>query len=230
MRLLLVEDEPGIASFIYQGLTEAGYAVDVARDGQEGLDYALAADYDALVLDILLPKIDGVQLLKRLRDKRFSTPVLLLTAMDTVEDRIKGLDAGADDYLVKPFAFSELLARLRALMRRPPLQVDTLMQVGDLQMDIARREVKRAGRLVELSQREHTLLEYLMRHPNQVLTRTQIAEHVWDFDFLHDSNVIDVYIGYLRRKLAGNQPIIHTVRGVGYRLSVEDKSGETRDG
>ena len=229
MRLLLIEDEPGIASFIYQGLTEAGYAVDVARDGQEGLDYALAADYDALVLDILLPKIDGVQLLKRLRDKRFSSPVLLLTAMDTVEDRIKGLDAGADDYLVKPFAFSELLARLRALMRRPPLQVDTLIRVGDLQMDVARREVQRAGRLIELSQREHTLLEYLMRHPNQVLTRTQIAEHVWDFDFLHDSNVIDVYIGYLRRKLAGDKPIIYTVRGVGYRLSGEERSGETCD-
>ena len=145
MRVWLVEDEPGIASFIYQGLNEAGYAVDVAHDGREGLEYALAAEYDALVLDILLPKMDGVELLKALRSQRLRVPVLLLTAMDAIEDRVRGLDAGADDYLVKPFAFSELLARLRALLRRPPLQVDTLMHVGDLQMDIARREVRRGS-------------------------------------------------------------------------------------
>ena len=220
MRVLLVEDEPGIAQFIRQGLNEAGYAVDVAQDGIEGLNYALAAEYDILVLDILLPKMDGIQLLKELRNQRIRTPVLLLTAMDAVENRVRGLDAGADDYLVKPFAFSELLARLRALLRRPPLQVDAVMQVGYLEMDTARRQVRQAGCLIELSQREFALLEYLMRHPGQVLTRTQIAEHVWDFNFWNDSNVIDVYIGYLRRKLAGS-PLIHTVRGVGYRLSAD---------
>lgn len=221
MRVLLVEDEPGIAQFIRQGLNEVGYAVDIAQDGSEGLDCALAAEYDILVLDILLPKMDGIRLLKELRNHRIRTPVLLLTAMDAVEDRVRGLDAGADDYLVKPFAFSELLARLRALLRRPTLQVDTVMRVGDLEMDTARREVRRAGGAIELSQREFALLEYLMRHPEQVLTRTQIAEHVWDFDFWNDSNVVDVYVGYLRRKLAGDPPLIHTIRGVGYRLRAE---------
>ena len=221
MRVLLVEDEPGIAQFIRQGLNEAGYAVDVALDGSEGLDYALATEYDILVLDILLPKMDGYHLLKELRNQRIRTPVLLLTAMDAVEDRVRGLDAGADDYLVKPFAFRELLARLRALLRRPALQVDTVMRVGDLEMDTARREVRRAGGAIELSQREFALLEYLMRHQKQVLTRTQIVEHVWDFDFWNDSNVVDVYIGYLRRKLGGDPPLIHTVRGVGYRLRAE---------
>jgi heavy metal response regulator len=221
MRVLVVEDEPGIAQFIRQGLSEAGYAVDVAHDGQEGLDYAVAAEYDVLVLDILLPKLDGLRVLRVLRDRGAKTPVLLLTAKDSVEDRVQGLDVGADDYLVKPFAFPELVARLRALLRRPPLQMDTLLHLGDLAMDTARREVRRGGRLIELSPREFTLLEYLMRHPGHVLTRTQIAEHVWNFDFLSDSNVVDVYIGYLRRKIDRGfaHPLLHTVRGVGYRLS-----------
>lgn len=223
MRVLVVEDEPGIAQFLRQGLSEAGYAVDVARDGEEGLDYALPAEYDVIVLDIMLPRMDGLRLLRELRDRSIKTPVLLLTARDTVEDRVQGLDAGADDYLVKPFAFPELLARIRALLRRPPLQGDTVLRVGDLEMDTARREVRCAGRLIELRPREFALLEYLMRHPNQVLTRTQIAEHVWNFDFYNESNVIDVYIGYLRRKVdrGFDQPVIHTVRGVGYRLSAE---------
>lgn len=187
------------------------------------MNYALAAEYDVLVLDVLLPKIDGIQLLKELRSQRIKTPVLLLTARDSVEDKVRGLDAGADDYLIKPFVFSELMARLRALLRRPPLQLDTILRVGDLEMDTARREVRRAGRSVELSQKEFALLEYLMRHPAQVLTRTQIAQHVWDFDFWNDSNVVDVYIGYLRRKLGSETNLIHTVRGVGYRLSVESE-------
>jgi DNA-binding response OmpR family regulator len=227
MRVLVVEDEPGIAQFIRQGLREAGYAVDVARDGQVGLDYALVAEYDVIVLDILLPRIDGLHLLKELRNRSVKVPVLLLTALDAVENRVQGLDAGADDYLVKPFAFSELLARIRALLRRPPLQIDPVLQVGDLIMDTARREVRRAGQLIELSQREFMLLEYLMRHPKQVLTRTQIAEHVWNFDFCNDSNVVDVYIGYLRRKMTkkGDAPLIHTVRGMGYRLQAESEHG-----
>jgi DNA-binding response OmpR family regulator len=223
MRLLIVEDEPGIVDFVCQGLGEAGYAVDAARDGQEGLDYALAAEYDLMVIDIMLPKLDGLHLLRALRDRGIKTPVLLLTARGNVEDRVAGLDAGADDYLTKPFAFPELLARLRALLRRPPLQTDTVLCVGDLEMDTARREVHRAGHRIELSPRELALLEFMMRHPNQGLSRTQIAEHVWNFDFYSESNVVDVYIGYLRRKIdrGFDYPLIHTLRGVGYRLGAE---------
>ncbi|MGL4622977.1 response regulator [Chroococcidiopsis sp.] len=226
MRVLVIEDEPGIAQFIRQGLNEAGYAVDVASDGQAGLNYALAAEYDVIVLDIMLPQMDGLQVLRQMRS-RIKTPVLLLTARDTVEDRVKGLDAGADDYLFKPFAFPELLARLRALLRRPPLQLDTILQVADLEMDVANREVRRAGKSIELSPREFSLLEYLMRHPRQVLTRSQITERIWNFDFYGDSNVVDVYIGYLRRKIDNgfDRPLLHTVRGVGYRLSAEQSDG-----
>jgi DNA-binding response OmpR family regulator len=227
MRVLVVEDEPDIAQFICQGLGESGYAVDLATDGLSGLDYLLAANYDLLLLDILLPKLDGLQVLSQLRKQGLSTPVLVLTACDTLEDRIKGLDAGADDYLVKPFAFSELLARIRALLRRPPLQLDAVLQVGTLQMDTLRREVLRSGRAIALSPREFALLEYLMRHADQVLTRTQLAEHVWNFDFPGDFKVVDVYIGYLRRKLeqSGDSGPIHTVRGVGYRLSAIAEDG-----
>ncbi|AGY58150.1 response regulator transcription factor [Gloeobacter kilaueensis] len=227
MRVLVVEDEQGIAQFVSQGLREAGFAVDMAQDGQAGLDFALVAEYDLFVLDILLPVIDGLSLLHRLRDRRIRTPVLLLTARDTVEDRVRGLDAGADDYLVKPFAFSELLARLRALLRRPPLQSDTILRVGDLEMDTARRQVHRAGQSIELSVKEFSLLEYFMRHPGQVLSRTQIAEHVWNFDFYNQSNVVDVYLGYLRRKVDRDfeRPLLHTLRGVGYRLSAEVSHG-----
>ena len=226
MRILIVEDEPGIANFVRQGLSEAGYAVDVARDGEEGLAYALAADYDVWVLDIMLPRMNGLELLRELRHRGRKTPALMLTARDTVDDRVEGLDAGADDYLVKPFAFPELLARVRALLRRPPLQMGTVLAVGDLEMDTASREVRRGDRFIELSPREYAVLEYLMRHPNQVLTRTQIGEHVWNFDFFHESNVVDVYIGYLRRKIdrGSDLPLIHTVRGVGYRLSAGDEN------
>jgi len=221
MRILIVEDEAGVAGFVEQGLTEAGYAVDVARDGSEGLEYALGFEYDVMVLDIMLPKMNGLDLLHEIRDKRVKAPVLLLTARDGVDDRVKGLDVGADDYLIKPFAFPELLARIRALLRRPPLQSGNLLNMNDLEMDVTRREVRRAGKKIELSPREFSLLELLLRHPNQVLTRTQIVEHVWNFDFYGDTNVVDVYIGYLRRKIDSGfvPPLIQTVRGVGYRLS-----------
>ncbi len=189
MRILLVEDEPGVAQFIRQGLTESGYAVDVAREGREGLAYALSADYDAIVLDIMLPKMNGLDVLRELRNQRVKTPVLLLTARDGVDDRVRGLDIGADDYLVKPFAFPELLARLRALLRRPPLQAGTVLTMADLEMDTATRDVRRAGKAIELSPREFSLLELLLRHPNHVLTRTQIVEHVWNFNFYSDTNV-----------------------------------------
>ncbi len=226
MRILVIEDENTIAQFISQGLREAGNAVDVARDGNEGLDYALAAEYDLLILDVMLPGKSGLTILKELRQKGYTVPVLLLTARDTVEDRVAGLDGGADDYLTKPFAFPELLARVRALSRRPPLQNDSLLGLADLQMDTVKHEVRRSGQLIELSQREYMLLNYLLRHPSQVLTRTQIAEHIWNFDFVSDSNVVDVYIGYLRRKIdRGFSPaLIHTVRGVGYRLSAEGEN------
>jgi len=221
MRILIVEDEAGVAGFVEQGLTEAGYVVDVARDGADGLEYALAFEYDAVVLDIMLPKMNGLDVLREMRNRRVKAPVLLLTARDRVDDRVKGLDVGADDYLVKPFAFPELLARIRALLRRPPLQSGNLLRLNDLEMDVTRREVRRAGKSIELSPREFSLLELLLRHPRQVLTRTQIVGHVWNFDFYSDTNVVDVYIGYLRRKIDRGfvPPLIQTVRGVGYRLS-----------
>ena len=223
MRILVVEDEAGVAGFIRQGLAEAGYAVDAARDGQEGLDYALAFNYDVILLDIMLPKVNGLEMLRELRSKQVRTPVLLLTARDGVDERVQGLDHGADDYLAKPFAFSELLARMRALLRRPPLQTGSTLGMNDLEMDLAQHEVRRIGKRIELSPREFSLLELLLRHPNQVLTRTQIVERVWNFDFYSDTNVVDVYIGYLRRKIDRDfaPPLIHTVRGVGYRLSEE---------
>ncbi len=224
MRLLLVEDEDGISKFICQGLQEAGHMVDRVSDGETGLAYALEVDYDLLILDIMLPRLDGLQVLRELRLRGIKTPVLVLTARDAVEDRVRGLNSGADDYLVKPFDFSELLARVNALLRRPPLQITHLLRVADLELDTLRHSVRRAGQIVELSQREYMLLEYLMRHAGQVLTRTQIGEHVWGFGFYHESNVVDVYIGYLRRKIEKDsaQPLIQTVRGVGFRLSLED--------
>lgn len=220
MRVLLVEDELGIAQFISQGLRETGYAVDLAGDGEQGRRYISSVEYNIIILDILLPKIDGLKLLKECRTQRIQTPILLLTAQDKVEERVKGLDWGADDCLVKPFAFSELLARLRALQRRPPLQFNTILQLADLTMDIAKREVRRSGHVLDLSPLEFKLLEYLLRNSDRVLTRTEIGDHVWNLDFYSNSNVVDVYVGYLRRKIdrGFDQPLLHTVRGVGYCL------------
>lgn len=223
MRVLLVEDDAGIVAFVRQGLSEAGFSVEVAADGAEGLAAARVAGFEAIILDGMLPVIDGLDVLAELRRLGVRTPVLLLTARATVDDRVAGLEAGADDYLTKPFAFAELLARLRALLRRPPLQADQVLRVADVELDPLRRIVRRGGVLIELSPREFALLAYLMRHAGQALTRTQIAEQIWSLDFAGDSNVVDVYIGYLRRKLdRGAAPsLIQTVRGVGYRLSAE---------
>jgi len=220
MRLLVVEDERGIADALRQGLAEQGYAVDLARDGIAGREYALAARYDVILLDILLPGLDGIALLRELRRRGITTPILLLTARDAVDDRVAGLDAGADDYLVKPFSFSELLARIRALLRRPVLQTANRLAVGSIAMDLTARTVTRGAEDVVLTPREFSVLEYLLRHPGQALSRTQIAERVWSWEFHGDSNIVDVYVGYLRRKLdrPGSPAPIETVRSVGYRL------------
>ena len=221
MRVLVVEDERKIADFIRRGLTEHGYAVDVAYDGEEALDWPSVAEFDIIVLDVMLPARDGVEVCRTLRQRGLRTPILMLTAKDAVQDRVEGLDSGADDYLVKPFAFAELLARLRALSRRQPAVLGSSLQVGDLVVDAATRKVSRGGADLELTTKEYAILEYLMRHPNQVLTRTMMAEHVWNYDFDNASNVIDVHIRNLRRKVDDTFPtkLIHTVRGVGYRIS-----------
>jgi DNA-binding response OmpR family regulator len=223
MRVLVVEDEKGIIDFLTQGLKEAGYAVDVASDGRTGLDYALATQYDIILLDVMLPGMNGLAVVRELRRAKIASPVIMLTARSTVDDRVHGLDAGADDYLVKPFAFAELLARIRALLRRPQTSMDTLISFGDIELDTVRHEFRRNGERIELSGREFSILEYFMRNPGQVLTRTQIAEHIWNFDAYAGSNVVDVYIGYLRKKIDPDpaKSFIQTVRGVGYRFSAE---------
>ena len=220
MRILVVEDEHRLATVLAQGLTEQGYAVDLAHDGEAGLGLAELEPYDLLVLDVMLPGLDGYTLCRRLRARGRHMPVLLLTARDAVDDRVTGLDSGADDYLTKPFAFRELLARIRALLRRDGRSREAVLRAGDLTLNPATREVRRGGRAIELTSKEYGVLEYLLHHPNRVLTRTQIAEHVWDYDFVAMSNVIDVYIRSLRRKLGDDDGprLLHTVRGAGYQL------------
>lgn len=217
MRVLLVEDDGSIARFIEKGLREAGFAIDRASDGLEGFAHATTIDYDLIILDILLPKMNGLVLLNELRCNSVNVPVLMLTARNAIEDRVKGLNSGADDYLTKPFAFDELIARVNALLRRPPLQSGTVLQMAYLQLNTIKREVIHNGTRVDLRPKEYALLEFFMRHPNQVLTRTQIGEHVWNLDFYNESNVIDVYIGILRKKIEQeNHELIHTIRGMGY--------------
>jgi heavy metal response regulator len=221
MRVLLVEDETRIAEFITRGLSEQGHAVDVASDGDEALHWADIADFDLILLDVMLPGRDGFGVCRTLRARGLQTPILMLTARDAVEDRVKGLDSGADDYLVKPFAFAELLARLRALVRRQPQVLGRVLEVGDLKLDTTTLEVSRQGESISLTTKERRLLEYLMRHPNQVLTRTMIAEHVWNYDFDNATNVIDVHIRNVRRKV--DDPfavkLVQTVCGAGYRIA-----------
>jgi two-component system OmpR family response regulator len=214
--VLVVEDEPKMASLIQRALTREGYAVDLARDGSEALWAAGETDYDAIVLDAMIPPPDGYEVCRRLREGGDWNPVLMLTARDGVDDRVRGLDAGADDYLTKPFAFSELMARLRALTRRSLGARPVELRVGDLSLDTARHEVRKGDEVVELSPKEFALLELFMRHPDEVLTRSQILDHVWDFAYDGASNVVDVYVGYLRKKVALDE--LETVRGVGYRL------------
>jgi two-component system, OmpR family, copper resistance phosphate regulon response regulator CusR len=226
MRVLIVEDERKISAYVKRGLKEQGYAADAAFDGQEALDLASAASYDLIVLDILLPGVDGVSVCRQLRKSGLRVPVLMLTARDAVDDRVAGLDAGADDYLVKPFAMKELLARLRALTRRgSESSKSPVLRAGDLSMDTTTHRVRRGSRAIELTAKEYAVLECLLREPDRVFTRTMIAEHVWSYDIYNESNVVDVYIRNLRRKIdeGFDLKLITTVRGTGYRLCAEDE-------
>ncbi|MFZ3170712.1 MAG: response regulator transcription factor [Carboxydocellales bacterium] len=220
MRVLVVEDEKQIASFIKRGLEEECYAVDLASNGEEALNWLGSFSYDLVIIDILMPKMDGITLCITMRDRGIDAPVLMLTAKDTVDDRVAGLDAGADDYLVKPFAFKELLARLRALSRRKTEEKNTTLVVDDLELNLITRQIMRQGKELELTNKEFALLELLMRNQGKILSRTVIAEHIWDYNFFNQSNIVDVYIRQLRKKI--DEPftsnLIRTIRGSGYKI------------
>jgi two-component system, OmpR family, response regulator len=221
MRVLLVEDEQRLVRLMKRVLEDERYVVDAAFDGEEGIEKAGLGAYDLIVLDVMLPRRNGVEVCRWLRNQKIATPILMLTARDQLEDKVAGLDAGADDYLTKPFAFEELLARLRALGRRAPATPqEPMLRVGDLVMDLHRHEVERNGQPILLTMREFTLLEYLMRHPGQALSRAQITNHVWPYDSDAVSNIVDIYIHYLRDKVdrGFKSPLIHTIRGVGYSI------------
>ena len=222
MRVLVVDDEPKIAGTIRQALVEEGYSTDMVHTGEDALEWAAAAPYDLIVLDVLLPGRNGMEVCRALRQQGITTPVLLLTALDGVEDRVQGLDSGADDYLPKPFALSELLARLRALTRRGPQLQAPVLTLADLKLNPITREVERAGRPIDLTNKEFRILEYLFTHAERVISREMIIEHAWDYSFDSDMNVVDVYIRYLRRKIDDDASVklIHTVRGAGYRLGL----------
>jgi DNA-binding response OmpR family regulator len=225
MRILVVEDDKAVASFVKKGLESEQYAVDVAGDGEDAQTLVEAASFDLIILDLVLPKVDGLDVLKQIRNRKPSPPVLILSGRARVEDRVKGLDLGADDYLTKPFSFSELSARVRALLRRNPSAFDIILRVEDLELDRAERVVRRAGRRIDLTPREFALLEYLMRNTGRSVTRAMIIEHVWNFSFDTMTNVVDVYINYLRKKVdeGFEHKLIHTVRNVGYRLGTQEK-------
>ncbi len=224
MRLLVVEDDDALRAVLVKRLTAEGYAVDECATGTDALDYTAAMLYDGIVLDIMLPGVNGLEVLHRLREKHYECPVLMLTAKDGIADRVKGLDMGADDYLVKPFAFDELFARVRALLRKRVETRSTVLSVGDLSMDTVARTVKRGERLVSLTAKEYALLEYFLRNAGQVLTHDQIADHVWNYENSFETNLVEVYVRYLRGKIDRDEPVklIHTIRGMGYVLRVEE--------
>jgi heavy metal response regulator len=223
MHILVVEDEKKVASFIKRGLEAANYSVDVEHDGKAGLNRILEGGFDLVILDVMLPTLDGFSIMKQIRQERLTVPILLLTARVTVADRVSGLDQGADDYLTKPFAFEELLARVRALLRRGGPPAPSVLAIADLRLDPATREVSRGDRRIELSPKEFALLEFLLRRQEQILSRAVIAQHVWGVDYDTFTNVIDVYVNYLRKKIDDDFEVklIHTVRGVGYVLKKE---------
>jgi len=227
MRILIVEDEKRIQDFLSRGLESAGYAIDVASNGGSGIDMVHGTEYDLVILDLMLPDMDGLAVLQKVRNRKVSPPVLILSARDAVDDRVKGLELGADDYLVKPFAFVELLARVRALLRRGQPTPERL-QVADLTLDCIRRKVTRAGDNIELAPKEFSILEYLMRNRGRPLSRTMIVEHVWDMDYDGLTNIVDVYIRHLRSKIDDRFPLkmIHTVRGIGYMLDAPEGAGQ----
>lgn len=224
MRILVVEDNPAMASALQRGLCESGYAADVSHTGYEGEDLAAGNKYDVIILDLMLPDRDGLEVCKNLRRRSVATPIIMLTALSATDSKVTGLDAGADDYLTKPFEFEELLARIRTLLRRGEASESRTLECNDLVLDLYTRHASRAGKEVELSNKEFALLEYLMRNPNRVLSRTQISEKVWDMYFESSSNVVDVYISALRKKLdrGHEKTLIHTIKGAGYRFGVMD--------
>jgi heavy metal response regulator len=218
MRILVVEDEKKVARFIQQGLEEEHYSVEVAHDGERGLELARSQSFDLLVLDVMLPKMNGIEVTKQLRASKEATPILMLTAKTSTDDKVAGLDSGADDYLTKPFAFAELLARVRSLLRRGASEKSTVLAIADLELDTVSHKARRAWRPIELTAKEYALLEYFLRNKERVLSRTIISEHIWDYNFDTGTNLIDVYINHLRNKIDtdADRKLIHTVRGVGY--------------
>ena len=230
MIILVIEDEYKIASFIKKGLEMEHYTTELSFDGDDGLKKISVNDYDLIILDILLPKKDGFEVAREVRKQKIATPILMLTAKETIEDKVKGLDAGADDYLVKPFAFEELLARIRSLLRREKQVKREVLKIDELTLNPASHEVKRGEKIINLSSKEYRILEYLMRHPNQVCTRTMLTEHIWGYNFDKQSNIIDVYLAYLRRKIDKNhsQKLIQTVRGIGYKIKKPEDNPKSK--
>ena len=221
MQILVVEDEPKIAAFIKKGLTEQRYSVDIVSNGQEALDKCFVNQYDLILLDLMLPLVDGLSVCRELRKEKIQTPILMVTAKDAIESKVTGLDAGADDYLTKPFSFAELTARIRALLRREPLVRPTILAIGDLSLNPATKIITRHGQEIALTAKEYALLEFFLRHPNQVLTKSEIIEHVWDINYDGLSNIVETYVKYIRQKLKltdKDPDLIQTVRGSGYIL------------
>ena len=223
MQILVVEDEKKVARFLQQGLQEEQYTVDVAFDGQRGLELASTCDYDLIILDLMLPQKDGLQFTKEYRANNVATPILMLTAKTATEDKVAGLDSGADDYITKPFAFAELLARVRSLLRRGSLEKGTVLAIADLELDTVTHKARRGNRTIDLTAKEYALLEFLLRNKERVLSRTIISEHIWDYNFDTGTNLIDVYVNHLRNKIdsGSTRRLIHTVRGVGYVMKME---------